>query len=94
MPLLKNFLAETKLSQSGLKSTINDSAVSSTEQNNVSLELRDKNLNLAKEKFKKRKKENEDDKNKNKKQATAEEIKKTNEELKILNTSKVNKFII
>ena len=94
MPLLKNFMTETKLSQSGLKSTINDSAVSSTEQNNVSLEMRDKNLNLAKEKFKKKKKENDNDKEKNRKKPTPEEVKKTNEELKTLNVSKINKFVI
>ena len=70
MPLLKNFMTETKLSQSGLKSTINDSAVSSTEQNNISAEMKDKNLNLAKEKFKKKKKDSDSDKDKNRKKQT------------------------
>jgi hypothetical protein len=94
MPLLKNFMTETKLSQSGLKSTINDSAVSSTEQNTVSLELKEKNLNMAKEKFKKKKKENEDDKDKKRQKPSPEEVKKTNDELKTLNVSKINKFVI
>jgi hypothetical protein len=94
MPLLKNFMTETKLNQSGLKSTINDSAVASSEQNNVSLELKNSAKNLADGKFKKRKKESQKEDQYKDKSKTKEEIEKTNNDLKAVNLKKVNSFVI
>ena len=94
MPLLKNFTNETKLSQSGFKAPLDHSAVTSTEKKNVSLETREKNLNFCKDKSKNKSNGQDKDKNKNHQNAELQEQSKTAEEIKILNLSKITKFII
>jgi len=61
LPEFKNFMNEMTLGKDGLKSTINDSAVSGTEKNNVALELEQDKARQDLEKKKKRQKEQEEE---------------------------------
>lgn len=89
LPGFKSYLSDLRLSNNGVKTTIDQSAVAPSEQNNVDLELKD-NTKSSQDSYKKKKdekefsKNNKDQEEKPKKQNTAEaEVKKRN--LQLLN---------
>lgn len=89
LPGFKSYLSEGRLSNAGIKTTIDQSAVAASEQNNVDLELKD-NTKGSQDSYKKKKNEEEQSHHKDgqkeqpKKQNPNEaEVKKRN--LKLLN---------
>jgi len=89
LPGFKSYLSENRLNNGGVKTTINQSAVAASEQNNVDLELKD-DTNSSQDDYNKKKNEEEHSQNNDKqkekptKQLPNEtEVKKRN--LKLLN---------
>jgi hypothetical protein len=56
-PILKNFLTDQNIGKKSLKSTIDQSSISSTEQKALDLELRNQNEKSSHQKSKKEKKQ-------------------------------------
>ena len=87
LPGFKSFIAENRLNNAGVKTTIDQSAVAAAEQNSVFLDLQDEAKQLyeknKKKKEEKARKKAHDDLEKNKKKLSNEESKIQN--LKLLN---------
>lgn len=87
LPMLKNFMSETRLNNAGIKTTLNESAVAASEQNNVDLDLQ-LDGNGTDPKSKKKKKGKGEQKAQ---KSTAPELPKiSSEELKVTNLKKLN----
>lgn len=87
LPMLKNFMSETKLNNAGIKTTLNESAVAASEQNNVDLDLQ---LDGSGQDSKSKKKKKGKTESKEQKNNVIELPKISAEELKATNLKKLN----
>lgn len=89
LPGFKNYLCENRLNNGGVKTSIDQSAIAASEQNNVDLELKDSTHN-SQDSYSSKKEENKKEKSKDEEEkiekvvVTEAEVKTKN--LKLLNS--------